>query len=338
MLTEFDARRACHWMLLRLAGRLPDQAMTTSRRLLAEGRYVEMARDVRLAVARQGVPLTRDDARCLGALVDDGSGLPAVVLAEPWHGDPMPRHEFRSADPSRRVRVTDLIDEQATTAASVEPAVRGLWRAWRTPPGHHGPAKRIFVVEVDAGSDAIGLAARLQTRITLAGEAHPQVEVYQVGEWLPAYQRTARAEGDLLWASAPDPGIRIAPVVDGFVGVHSAAFDHAGRIEDERERERLLRYLDAGTPILITTARIYDVIDRDLGRVVPMNFRTDGTWIWNDITCYYLRTYGFRPDPALLDHIRSNGYETPQVDGIAEFRAISVLYWPADDGASMENR
>jgi hypothetical protein len=64
-----------------------------------------------------------------------------------------------------------------------------------------------------------------------------------------------------------------------------------------------------------------------------MNFRTDGTWIWNDITSYYLRTHGFRPDPELLEHIRSNGYEIPQVDGVAEFRAVSALYRPADDAS-----
>ncbi|GAA2095489.1 hypothetical protein [Actinomadura alba] len=334
MLTEFEARRACHWLLLRLAGRLPDGLMTGSRHLLHEGRYREMAMDLTLAVVGHGLRPTRDDARCLVELLhDDGSGLAALVLAQSSYGDPMPRHWFGPAAAGRGVSAGH-VDEAAVAAASAEHGARGLWRAWRHPPGgHERAAKRVFVVEVDAGSDAVGLADRLQYRIAAAGEPCPQVEVYPAGEWLPAYQRTARAEGDLLWSADPDPGIRIASVVEGCVGIHPAALECAPRIDDLYERERLLGYLEAGTPILITTALIYDVIHRDRGRVVPMSFRTDGTWIWSDITPYYLRTHGIRPESALLEHIRSNGYEMPPVDGVAEFRTTSVLYRRADDDA-----
>lgn len=155
-----DARRACHWTLLRLAGRVPDGLLTESRRLLARGRYVEMARIVALAVAGRGIALH----------------------------------------------------------------------------------------------------------------------------------------------------------------------------EDDDERDRILGYLDAGSPVLITIALLNDVIDPDRGRAVPMNFRTDGTWIWNDISAYCLRTYGFRPDPALVAHIEANGRTMPQVDGVAEFRAVALLYRSKEEG------
>jgi hypothetical protein len=326
-----DARRACHWTLLRLAGRLPDGLLTASRRLLAQGRYTAMARLVTLAVAGHGISLHRDDLRCVAGLLD-GFGPGPGALGEPVPGDPMPRHRFFAARPFPGTR-TDQIDRAAVTACEAEPAARGLWRSWRVPAAGRPPtAKSVVVVEAD--TDATGLAGRLQDRLAAAGELYPQVEAYEVGEWLPAYQRSARSEGELLWSRTPDPGVRIAPLLDGFLGIGTGGWEEAEPVESEEERDRILGYLDAGSPVLITTARLYDVIDQDLGRVVPMSFRTDGAWIWTDISAYYLRTYGLRPDGALVAHIASNGYRMPQVDGVAEFRAISVLYRAEEEDAT----
>lgn len=323
-----DARRACHWTLLRLAGRLPDGLLTAARRLLAEGRYTATARLVSLAVAGRGIPLHRDDLRCVRALLDAGPD----ALGQPAPGDPMPRHRFFAARPFPGTR-TDQIDRAAVAACAAEPAARGLWRSWRVPTDDgHPTAKSVFVVEVD--TDAAGLAGRLQDRLAAAGELYPQVEAYEIGEWLPAYQRSARSEGELLWSRTPDPGVRIAPLLDGFLGIGPGGWEEAEPVESEEERERILRYLDAGSPVLITTARLYDVIDEDLGRVVPMSFRTDGAWIWTDISAYYLRAYGLRPDGALVEHIAANGYRIPRVDGVAEFRAISVLYRAEEEDAT----
>jgi hypothetical protein len=325
-----DARRACHWTLLRLAGRLPDGLLTAARRLLAEGRYTAMARLVSLAVAGRGLPLHRDDLRCLRALLDAGP----APLGEPAPGDPMPRHRFFAARPFAGTR-TDQIDQVAVATCAAEPAARGLWRSWRVPVDA-GPAKSVFVVEAD--SDAAGLAGRLQDRLAVAGELYPQVEAYEIGEWLPAYQRSARTEGELLWSRTPDPGVRIAPLLDGFLGIGPGGWEEAEPVESEEERDRILGYLDAGSPVLITTARLYDMIDQDLGRVVPMSFRTDGDWIWTDISAYYLRAYGLLPDPALVTHIAANGYRMPRVDGVAEFRAISVLYRAEEEAATAGGR
>ena len=321
MITDFDARRACHWSLLRLAGRVPDGLLTAARRLLAQGRYAETARIVTLAAAEHGIALHRDDLRCVAALLGDRPSFDRLDTAG-W-ADPMPRHTFSATAPSSAVAPAD---EAVVAALADEPSVHGVWRAWRTPAGG-GDAKPVFVAEVDQGADAAGLAARLQDRLLAAGEADPCVEAYEVGAWLPAYQRTARSAGTLLWSRDPDRVIHVASLIDGFVGLGLSGQDDAERIQDAEERDRILRYLDAGSPVLITTARVYDALDRDLGRVVPMNFRTDGTWIWNDISAYHLRHHGVRPDAALVAHIAANGYEPPEVDGVAEFRAIATLYW-----------
>jgi hypothetical protein len=323
-----DARRACHWTLLRLAGRLPDGLLTAARRFLAEGRYTAVARLVCLAVAGRGLPLHREDLRFLRELLGAGPD----VLGEPAPGDPMPRHRFFAARPFPGTR-TDQIDQAAVAACAAEPAACGLWRSWRVPVDSGVPtAKSVFVLEAD--TDVTRLTGRLQDRLAAAGELYPQVEAYEVGEWLPAYQRSARREGELLWSRTPDPGVRIAPLLDGFLGIGTGGWEEAEPVESEDERERILGYLDAGSPVLITTARLYDMIDEDLGRVVPMSFRTDGAWIWTDISAYYLRTYGLRPDPALVEHIAANDYRMPRVDGVAEFRAISVLYRAEEEDAT----
>lgn len=323
-----DARRACHWTLLRLAGRLPDATLAEARRLLADGRYAATARLLTGELTERGVRLHPDDLRCLRELCD---GADLTALGPPRPGDPMPRYRFFPGPPFPGTPA-DRVDRAAIAAMRGEPGARGLWRSWRAPVrGTATEIRAVFVAEADRGSDPAALAGRLQGRLSAVGETWPQVEAYEVGEWLPAYQRTARAEGELLWSRRPYPGVRIAPLVDGFAGVDGHGWADAEPVEDEDERDRLLRYLDAGVPVLITTARMHDVIDRELGRVVPMSFRTDGTWIWNDINAYYLRTYGLCPDPELVDHIAANGYRMPEVDGVAEFRAVAVLYGSGDD-------
>jgi hypothetical protein len=335
MVTDFDARRACHWTLLRLAGRVPDGLLTASRRLLARERYAEMARVVALAVTGRGIAMHPEDVRSIGELLDPRGDPGPESLGEPAGGDPMPRHAFFATEPYPGTEVPHL-DQAAVRAVLAEPGAHGIWRTWRVAAGHpRTTAKPVYVVEVE--TDPAGVTARLQERLIAAGGLYPQVEAYEVGEWLPAYQRTARSQGELLWSRTPDPGVRIAPLIDAFVGAGPTG-DVDAELIDDHERERLLRYLDAGTPVLITTARIYDAIDRERGRVVPMNFRTDGTWIWNDIGSYYLRAYGFSPDDGLVTHIRANGYEMPRVDGVAEFRAISVLYWAEEEGAATGGR
>jgi hypothetical protein len=90
---------------------------------------------------------------------------------------------------------------------------------------------------------------------------------------------------------------------------------------DSPERERLVRYLSAGEPLLVTPALDVDVVAPELGQVVPVSFRTDGYWIWSDAAGYYLQRHGLAPDPGLLAHIRARDYAVPEIDGAALHRA-----------------
>jgi hypothetical protein len=209
-----------------------------------------------------------------------------------------------------------------------------MWRAWRYPADESPwpPPRRVYLVEADGEVDLVAMAARVAERLTAAGEGDPQVETYPVGAELPAYQRLARAYAGLIWASTPSPEIKVATVfdeVDARTGPRFAA-EHE-RIDDEAEARRMLDYLNAGEPLLVTAAQMDDVVDRTRRNVVPMNFRTDGIWIWTDTTTYYLQRHRLSPDNALVDHLRDVRYQMPPLDGVAIHRAMAVLQEPADE-------
>src|SRR5262249_43140631 len=110
-----------------------------------------------------------------------------------------------------------------------------------------------------------------------------QVEAYVRGTDLPAYQRLARAHGELLWARSPAPEIR--------------------------------------------TAVLFDEVDpvRGAGFTVPVDFRTDGIWVWTSATTYYLERHHLAPDPGLVAHVRARGYQRPELDGVDIHRALAAL-------------
>jgi hypothetical protein len=221
------------------------------------------------------------------------------------------------------------------TAAAGETGLRGMWRAWRypaVPSSPWPPPRRIYLVETDLDTDVVELTARLQRRLAAAGETDPQVEVYPVGAELPMYQRLAIADGALIWARTPAPEIRMAAVFDAVDARTGPWFEHDhARIDDEVEAHQVIEYLLAGEPLLITTAQMDDVVDRKRRNSVPMNFRTDGAWIWTDTTTYYLQQHRLSPDTGLLEHIRSSRYRVPAVDGVAIHRAMAVLRRPIEE-------
>ena len=88
--------------------------------------------------------------------------------------------------------------------------------------------------------------------------------------------------------------------------------------------ESLLTYLESA-PIVLA-ARSFDVdefapADRD----VPLNYRTDGTWIWAGSVPHYLRKHGLAPEPKLVRHIQAHDFQLGPVDQAAKDRAVSVI-------------
>ncbi len=299
---------ACHWLLLRLAGTVPDDLTTQCRRWLAGGRCSDAGRAVSYCVLSQRIRLTDAEidllAELLGAADVDTSALSMVDVLD---SEPMPKYAFAPcrADADRGTRLCAADERPGAPVIAAGP-------------------------DDDVDQALADITARLQSAAAAAGETDPQVEVYPVHAAVPSYQRLARAYGALIWARDPDPGLRLAALF-GQPGQHGPQPATGHPALAATEAARLAVYLSSGQPLLITTACLSDVVTPARGAVVPMNFRTDGHWIWSDAAVYYLQHYGLAPDADLIAHIRRHGFIRPEVDGAAIHRALAALQEPAAD-------
>ncbi|WP_239339845.1 hypothetical protein [Frankia sp. CiP3] len=339
MPTKSDESRyqvtAAHEMLLRLAGRVPDDLLSQCRAWLAAGAYGDIARSVVFVAIMQKIALSHEDIAVLAVLLEAAGGSTETLSeVDVVDDEPLLPYTFTAAVPGADARTADEVDRVALDTVRSQPGGLGLWRAWRHPADGSPwpPPRRVYLVEVEAGSDLPALAVRVQRDLAFAGEQDGQVEVYQAGSELPVYHRLARSSAALLWAAAPEREIRVARVFDEVTPETGPRF-HAGhpRLPDAGERGRILGYLSGGTPVLVTAARMDDVVDPTKAAVVPMTFRTDGSWIWTDSVAYYLREYELSPEEDLLTHIRQAQYRVPTVDGPAMHRVLAVLMEPPAD-------
>lgn len=348
-MTNLDSSRleACHWMMLRLAGFVPDELVTQCREWLGQGRALDVGRAITFAVLSAHLRLHEDDVDLLAELLAaDGADTSALSMVKVVDTDPLPMYGFAptrarvdleigvAADSKPGEMLTqaepeDDLDRAALAAAKAVGVTRGVWRAWRYP-GDGAPwprPRRVWVLETNRGADLVGVAATVQHAVMAAGEASAQVEVYPVCGELPSYQRLARAYGALLWACAPDPGVRIAPVFDRVDRAGPAmAPDHA--VLASAELGPVAAYLRAGELLVMTPALMDDVVDPAWRQVVSMNLRTDGHWVWCEASAYYLERYQLAPDAGLLDHMRAHAFAPPQVDGPGVYRALAALQRP----------
>lgn len=93
---------------------------------------------------------------------------------------------------------------------------------------------------------------------------------------------------------------------------------------DPELRDRLLAYLESAPVIL--AARSFDPDEFAPGEVdVPLNYRTDGTWIWAGAVPHYLRKHDLCPDPELVLHILDRDFRLGEVDKATKNLAVSVI-------------
>ncbi|MCA2210234.1 hypothetical protein [Nocardia rosealba] len=89
----------------------------------------------------------------------------------------------------------------------------------------------------------------------------------------------------------------------------------------------LLTYLESA-PIILS-ARSFDADEFVPGdHDVPLNFHTDGTWIWSGAVPHYLRKHRFPPEPGLIQHAIDHGFRVAEVDDETAQRALTVITEP----------
>ncbi|MER6396563.1 hypothetical protein OG618_22740 [Kitasatospora sp. NBC_01246] len=121
---------------------------------------------------------------------------------------------------------------------------------------------------------------------------------------------------------------RLAAVFDMVDPVTGPGFSDRAVVEDATERAALAGYLRAGAEVLMTPMLMDDIFDTSRQGAVPLNYRTDGEWIWTDTVTYYLEEYDIAPEPGLLAHLRERGDARPQPDAATLERAADFVLHP----------
>jgi len=89
--TRTERAEAFHELLLRLAGKAPDDLIAQARAWLGEGRTGQAARAVMFAVLAQNIPLVEADVDLLDDLLgDEGADSSALTQAPLAQFDPAP--------------------------------------------------------------------------------------------------------------------------------------------------------------------------------------------------------------------------------------------------------
>ncbi|SHE71880.1 hypothetical protein [Streptoalloteichus hindustanus] len=192
------AARDCHELLLRLAGRLPDELLWRYRDWLAGGALDVLVRALPRTLLHDRVGLTAHEHRLLTALSGEGAD-PAMLAAVPVVAEaPAPDCVF-GAEPPDGAGQADQTLVVLAAALRGRPAVRELRCGWRT--GRDGAVRRVLLVTATAAHAE--LAAELQRVLRALGEHDPCVEVLPTDLLdLPDYHRAALATSELVGVGA----------------------------------------------------------------------------------------------------------------------------------------
>lgn len=297
-------RRAAHDALLVLAGKAPDDVLAVLRTSLADEEDGEFAQALTAVIGQ--VSVSGPDLMALRAAFT--LDVPAGVGQErDWRFEPGARDEM---------------DHVALSAARPVGGLKALWRAERD------GWDSVYLGEAAPGSDVIELAAEIQH--ALAEEGHvPRVEVFAEGVRLPDYHEAALARARLVWQEQL-PSLRLARVFDGVnqQGVPYFRPDHQRLSRDEGRR--VAEYLRDSQIVLYGPGAADDVMLPELRGVVPVDFRSDGTWVWPDAVLYYLETYGLSPEPDLVRRALTVGAPVP-LSRLVEHHVRDVLAESAEE-------
>ncbi|HEX3787564.1 MAG TPA: hypothetical protein VHW44_06870 [Pseudonocardiaceae bacterium] len=205
------AESACHELLVRLAGRLPDRQLWRFRDWLATGALPELAHVLPLTLLRERIGLTAAEFPLLqDAVTGQGAdGIDLGLISSIREVDePIDLTDIDytfSVEPPSSVRRPSLGDPLAVLLGAIlndRPGmgeVRASWRSARQG-GQH--SKRVLLVTASTG--CAQLTGELQRIQRAVGEPEPGVEVLPLDLEPPVYHRAALAASELLCAGADE--------------------------------------------------------------------------------------------------------------------------------------
>lgn len=189
----------CHELLLRLAGRLPDQHLWRYRDWLAGDAADVLARSLPGTLVRERIGLSDFDHQRLSAALLPAGADPAVINAVLPGSEP-------TADPyafSPESTVDAKADSEVLVLGATLRGRQGIHEvrsSWRRFDG--GAPKR--VVLLTASADFVALTGEIQRILRALDEREPRVEVLPPDMELTAYHRAALAESMLVCSGADE--------------------------------------------------------------------------------------------------------------------------------------
>lgn len=289
-------RRAVHDVLLAFAGRLPDDELAVLRTCLADDDRDELV-DV-LSTASS----LHHFAPAAGEIDVLRQAFPEVEFeGTPAENTPVPTFE-----PGRHDETTRRLERVVVAEATRSGGMLALWRADRIESDERA---LVLFGEASPGCDVVELVADVQHAVAEAGYV-PRIEIFTEGSTLPAYHEAALDVADLVWQEHARPGVRLVRAFDGVDPV-TGPFFHRGHPElDGEQRIRVTEFLTGAPVVLRGPCRADDIVTSRLTNTVPVDFRSDGVWVWPDTIRYYLEKYGLAPEPDLVRHALAAGPPT----------------------------
>lgn len=197
------ADRACHDLLVRLAGRLPDRLVWRLRDWLAAGAYTALVRALPKALLRHRIGLTDAERELMEACLPLWGAprrsldavLPAVEAPETKANF---RAELNPGEPCTDLpgpgAWRDSVDMMLAAVVRGHPGAKELRRSWRM---DDGKPQRVVLAHVT--TDLATLTGTLQRMLRAHGDLTPCVEVVAPPLALPTYHRLALRESVSLW-------------------------------------------------------------------------------------------------------------------------------------------
>jgi len=226
-----------HRLLLRAAGRVPDDWLTDVRTMLDGGDLAQIPDTVSRSMVELGVSLTVGEVALLREIGrvfwdSDPMYIDEVPIseerAETGHrffpvseqvlatdAERIPRRLDLTGRPGDdlwdlppelaglsdlAIRLTDFPDQSPVNVLRDEQDVLSIARAWRFPP--EGPlvqGVRVVLVEVVAFAPAWDIERTVRLSLERDDELDAQIEVFWTGEELPLYHQEALAGSALFW-------------------------------------------------------------------------------------------------------------------------------------------